>query len=101
MLLELKQEVCFNKDDLNFEMIDPYYLEDLRKMDFGSLQATPIFDGDDLSGVLITYYKDVNGKICRNTGADMQIYTGKRLLFVIVCGIIAKDKERRYIYGIQ
>ena len=60
MLLELKEEITFNKCDLNFEMQDPYYLNDLRSQDFGSIQITPILENEEIVGAIITYYKKEN-----------------------------------------
>lgn len=63
MLLELKQEVCFNKEELNFQLQDPYYLDDLRKIDFSSVQATPVIENDELIAVVLTYYNNKDGKV--------------------------------------
>ncbi len=60
MVMELKQQVCFNYEALNFEMIDPFYLKDLKKINFKSLQAIPIFDNDEVCGVIILYYDSEN-----------------------------------------
>lgn len=60
MVMELKQQVCFNYEALNFEMIDPFYLKDLKKINFKSLQAIPIFENDEVCGVIILYYDSEN-----------------------------------------
>lgn len=62
MLMEIKNEITFNKSDLDFEMLDPYYLEDIRKIDFLSIQITPITKDDEIIGALIVYYNLENKK---------------------------------------
>lgn len=63
MMLEINEEIKFNKNELTFELTDPYYLKDLKTQDFKSLQATPIIENDQLIGVLITYYNSDSGYI--------------------------------------
>ncbi len=63
MVMELKQEVCFEIDALNFSLNDPFYLKDLRNINFKSLQATPIMEQGEVCGVVITYFGEPNQKI--------------------------------------
>lgn len=63
MLIELKEEIRFKKEDLNFKLLDPFYLKDLQNQEFQSLQATPIFENDNVVGAVITYFNEDNGMI--------------------------------------
>lgn len=63
MLIELKEEIRFKKEDLNFKLLDPFYLKDLQNQEFQSLQATPIFENDNVVGAVITYFNQDNGMI--------------------------------------
>lgn len=67
MAVELKEEIKFNKNELNYKLNDPFYLKDLQNQDFKSLQVTPIIENDNVIGVIITYYNNENGYIkCTN-----------------------------------
>lgn len=63
MLIEMKTEITFNKSELSFELLDPYYLKDLQELDFSSIQITPIMENDEIVGAVIVYYNLENGKV--------------------------------------
>lgn len=63
MAIDLKQEIKFNKKDLNFMLNDPFYLKDLQKQEFMSLVVTPVIEDENVIGVVITYYNQENGYI--------------------------------------
>lgn len=63
MALELKQEITFNYQDLNFELIDPFYLKDIKNIKFSSLQVTPIMNDGEIVGVVIVYFDTENQKV--------------------------------------
>lgn len=63
MAIDLKEEIKFNKKDLNFTLNDPFYLKDLQNQDFISLVVTPVMEDENVIGVVITYYNQENGYI--------------------------------------
>ena len=89
MLLELKSEITFNKSDLNFEMYDPYYLNDLRNQDFSSIQITPINDNDDIIGAVIVYYKKENSQVKFTNNELLKLLNNLKL-----------DEEKEYLNSI-
>jgi len=62
MALELNEEIIIKKNELNFSMLDPFYLKDLQNAEFSSLQLTPIIDNGCI-GVLLTYFNQEDVKI--------------------------------------
>ncbi len=62
MILDIKEEVTFNKNDLNFTLKDPFYFNDLQEMAFESLQAT-IFNVNGTDVIILIYYNKPNGHV--------------------------------------
>lgn len=79
MVLELKQQVCFNYDSLNFELLDPFYLRDLKKINFKSLQAIPIFDNEDVCGVIILYFDTENQSLTFTNNELLKLFNELKL----------------------
>lgn len=79
MMIELKQEVCFNFESLNFELKDPYYLKDLRNINFKSLQALPVFEQDEVCGVVIVYFNEENQKVAFTNQELLKLFTNLNL----------------------
>lgn len=79
MTIELKQEVCFNFESLNFELKDPYYLKDLRNINFKSLQALPVFEQDEVCGVVIVYFNEENQKVAFTNQELLKLFTNLNL----------------------
>ncbi len=63
MAIDLKEEIRFNKTELNFVLKDPFYLKDLQNQSFSSLVVSPIIENDNVIGVVITYYNKENGYV--------------------------------------
>lgn len=62
MILDIKEEVTFNKNDLNFTLKDPFYFNDLQELAFESLQAT-LFNVNGIDIIILIYYNKPNGHI--------------------------------------
>lgn len=62
MILDIKEEVTFNKNDLNFTLKDPFYFNDLQELTFESLQAT-LFNVNGIDIIILIYYNKPNGHI--------------------------------------
>lgn len=62
MALDVQTEITFNKDELDFDLFDPFYFKKINTLDFGSIQVTPINDKECI-GFLITYYQQTNQKV--------------------------------------
>lgn len=61
MMFESKEMMILNYNDFDFPINDPFYLKDIRSLDFTSLQIVPIVEEELLVGTIIIYYnkKDV------------------------------------------
>lgn len=60
MVLEYKEPIKINKNDISFEINDPYYLKDIRNQKFESIELLPIIDNDNLVGACLIYSNNQN-----------------------------------------
>lgn len=60
MVLEYKETIKINKEDISFEIFDPYYLKDIKKQEFNSIELIPILSDNDLIAVSIIYSNNKN-----------------------------------------
>ena len=60
MVLEYKEPIKINKNDISFEINDPYYLKDIRNQKFESIELLPIMDNDNLLGACLIYSNNQN-----------------------------------------
>lgn len=60
MVLEYKEIIKINKDDISFEISDPYYLKDIKKQEFKSIELVPVLNENDLIAVAILYSNNYN-----------------------------------------
>lgn len=58
MVLDYKEKLIINYDELSYEIKDPYYLKDLREQDFKKLIIIPVFETNNIIGVSLIYLDD-------------------------------------------
>ncbi len=62
MILDNQETININYNDISFEINDPYYLKDIRKLNFLSLEIMPILMDNKLTGILLIYSNNLNAK---------------------------------------
>ena len=67
MIVFTKQTIILKKDELSF-INDPYYLKDIRNIDFYSIALVPIIKKNDVVGTIIFYFdSDAKGFSCKQS----------------------------------
>lgn len=62
MVFDANDSICVNYQDITFSINDPYYLKDIKNLNFSSLEIKPITENNHLVAAIIIYANKQNAK---------------------------------------